>query len=141
MTLNKEVTEVGFELPPINKEVTFDKIHSYSGRFGGVFLKTHHTDRDVAKQVGLPDVVCQGTMILNYAFEMLFNVYREYWINSSRIKVSYIKPVFPGDHITTRGSVKQRRDVDSSMQLDLDVWAENKEGEKVMVGEAVVTIT
>ncbi len=140
MVAEAEVTKVGFELPVVSKEVTFDKVYAYSGRFGGPHLKTIHTDRGVAKELGFPDVVCQGTMIINYASEMLFNVYREHWVNSSKINVAFTKPVLPGDVITVKGVVKERQVVDSSIRVELEVWAENQKSEKVMAGEAVVTI-
>ena len=141
MVVQTEATEVGFELPAVSKNLTFDKIHAYSGRFGGQHLKTIHTDRDAAKELGFPDVLCQGTMMLNYASEMLFNIYREHWINNSKINVAFIKPVLPGEVITAKGIVRERDAVDSAIEAKLEIWIENKDGEKVMVGETVVTVT
>jgi len=74
MTVEKRTMEIGFHLPSISKEIVFGKMYLYSGRFGGWFLKSVHTDRTRAKEAGFPDAVCQGTMILNYMSEMLFNV-------------------------------------------------------------------
>lgn len=136
----REASEVGFELPSISKVITFEKVRAYSSRFGGTFLKTIHTDKNIAQVAGLPDVVCQGTMTLNYASEMLFNVYREHWINHSKIEVTFTKPVFPGDVITLSGVVKHRQEVDSAIHVELELWAENQAGDKVMTGGAGVDV-
>lgn len=133
-----KATEIGYELPPVVKNITAEKIFNYSARYGGIFLRTLHTDKGIAKKAGFPDVLLQGSQALNYANEMLFKAYREHWINNSNIKVSYIKSVFPGDTLIIRGKVKEKKSGKSNMKIKLDIWAEDKSGDKTMIGEAEV---
>jgi len=135
-----EKLNVGYTLPEITKEITYEKILGYSGRFEGLHLQTIHTDKSIAKDMGFPDVVCQGTMLLNYAFEMLFCVYKKFFLSGSKISVLFKRPVLPKETVTISGIVRERFVVDSSTKLKIEIWAANGQGENVMSGEAMVTI-
>lgn len=132
--------EIGYELPPVVKKIISERVFNYSARHGGIFLKNIHTDKNVARKFGFPDIVLEGTQSLNYATEMLFKVYREHWIKNSNIQGAFIKPVFPGETLTIRGVVKEKNTEKSKIKLVIDIWSENTAGDKTMVGRAVVTI-
>lgn len=135
-----EKLNVGYTLPEITKEITYEKIFGYSGRFGGLHLQTIHTDKGIAKDMGFPDVVCQGTMLFNYAFEMLFCVYKKFFLSGSKISVSFKRPVLPKDTVTISGIVRERLAIDLITTLKVEISAANGQGENVMSGEAIVTL-
>lgn len=138
--MDSKAMEVGYELPPVMKSIVFEQVFNYSARHGGIFLKYIHTDRSVAKKYGFPDIVLAGSQVLNYANELLFKVYREHWIKSSNIKGIFVKSVFPGDVLTLKGIIKGKNIEGIKTKLEIEIWSENKVGEKTMVGEATVTI-
>ena len=133
--------EVGYALPPVAKEITEDLLSNYSRRYPGIFVQTIHVDRKAAGKWGFPDLVLQGSQTMNFVAEMLFKVYRENWIKDSSLSVKFILPVFAGDTVTAKGLITENeKDTEGKVHIKLDVWAENRLGEKVMVGEAKVTI-
>jgi acyl dehydratase len=136
---NSDVMQIDYEPPPVVKEITEDLLRNYSFRYPGVFIRTIHVDKEAAASWGFPDLVLQGSQTMNFAAEMLFKAYRKHWINDSSLTVKFIKPVFAGERVTTKGRVKERsEESDGLIRVKIDVWAENHSGEKVMVGEAAI---
>lgn len=141
MNIDAEITQVGYEIPPVVKKITEELLCSYSNRYPGIYIKTIHTDADAARQWGFKDMVLQGSQTMNFGSEALFKVYREGWINDSSFTVKFIKPVINGETVTTKGVVSDREDVEGGkIRLKIDVWSENLAGDEVMVGEATITL-
>ena len=136
---NLDAHQIGYELPPVTKEITEELLRNYSLRYPGVFIRTIHVDKEAAANWGFPNLVLQGSQTMNFASEMLFKVYRERWIDNSTLTVKFIKPVFAGERVITKGRVRERtEEPGETTRLHIDVWAENDKGEKVMVGEAAI---
>jgi len=141
MSIDIKATQSGYQLPPVVKKITEEMMCNYSNRYPGVFISTIHTNRDAAAGWGFPDLVLQGSQTMNFGAEILFKVYREHWINSSSLTVKFIKPVFCGDTVTTKATVRDRKATeDGKGLLTIDVWAENASGDKIMTGEATITV-
>ena len=141
MDIDSKETLVGYELPVLVKTVGEDAISNYSSRYLGVFLRTFHTDQEMASNVGLPGLLVQGSQIMNFSTEALFKVYREKWINDSTFSVKFIKPVFSGETITSTGKVIGRTaGSDGRIVVTISVLAEKSSGETVMAGEARVVV-
>jgi acyl dehydratase len=138
--MDSETTEIGYELPSVVKKVTDESIYNYSMRYSGTYVKMIHVDRVSARRSGFEGLVLQGSQTLDYANEMLFKVYRTGFIENSSINAVFIKPVLSGDVLTIRGKVKNNKIEGSNTYVTVDIWAENKSDEKVMVGEAVISV-
>ncbi|MFC1825713.1 MaoC/PaaZ C-terminal domain-containing protein [Thermodesulfobacteriota bacterium] len=132
--------EIGYELPAVVKKLTVEKIYAYTTRHGDWFKNTIHTNLEIAKKAGFPNVVCQGNMLTNYISELLLRVYREHSIQDSQIKVTYIKSAFPGEIVSAKGVVKEKKVLEILTHLSLDVWVENESGEKLVTGSAKIMI-
>jgi|GEM_PF-3026665 len=133
-------TEVGYELPPLIKKISDNTVFSYSMRYGGTYVKLIHVDKNAARKWGFPGLVLQGSQTLNYAYEMLFKVYRDRMIEDSDIEATFIKPVISGEMLTVRGKVKDSEKEDSKTRLTIELWVEDTSGDKVMVGKTLVTV-
>lgn len=141
MGAGEKTTSVGYELPAVVKDITPELLRNYSLRYPGVFIKTIHVDKEAARSWGFPDLVLQGSQTMNFAAEMVFKVYREHWINNSSLNVKFIKPVFVGQRVTTKGRVVDKlEEPGGRVRLKIDLWAENQSGDKVMVGQAAVLL-
>ncbi len=141
MSVDKKALEVGFKFPPVSKKITEELLYSYSRRYPGVYVDTIHVTRESALAWGFPDLVLQGSQTMNFCAEMLFKTYREHWINNSKLTVKFLKPVLNGETITAKGEVIGRKDEeDGKIRLLIDAWAENSSGEKIMAGEAEVSV-
>ena len=140
MAIDPESIEVGFELTPLVKYITDRNVYHYSARYGGLFLYTMHSEKEIATKMGFDNVIMQGSQSLSYASEVLFNVYQEAWFTNSSIEVKFIKPVFPNDILTVKGIVRNKIERKDEIVVECDIWAEKASGEKTMVGSAEVGI-
>ena len=127
----------GYELPPITKKITLDKMRSYEG---WPEAKNIHSDEEIARKAGLSQPVCRGTTFLAYVSEMICNVFGEYWLKGSKLSATLLVPVFPGDTVTAKGKITQRMREGSNISFNIEVWVENQRGEKVAVGTASLRV-
>jgi len=58
------------------------------------------------------------------------------FVKGGRMSVSFIKPVFVDETLTVRGRVKSREAEGDSTRVTVEVWCENQDGVKTMVGTA-----
>ena len=137
MKMSLEKLIEGYELPPITKKVTFDKMRTYEGWPN---VKNIHSDNEVAREFGLPQAVCRGNMFLAYVSEIICNVFEEYWLKGSKLSANLLVPVFPGDIVTAKGKITQKTRGGSDISFNIEVWMENQRDEKVVVGSASLKV-
>jgi acyl dehydratase len=126
---------VGATLSPIIKNVTLEKMSQPL-----MALKNPlHYDQAFSEQNGLRAPIAAGMMSCAYLSEMLVNAFGTAWFNGSQFKTTFIQPVFAGDTVTARGVVRTVESTAQGKTVTVDVWCENQRGEKVTVGEAVIT--
>jgi acyl dehydratase len=58
------------------------------------------------------------------------------FVKGGRMSVSFIKPVLVGDTLTVHGRVKSREPEGDGTRVTVEVWCENQDGVKTMVGTA-----
>ncbi len=131
VTASRE-TEVGFELEPITKKVTLDKMRLYAGWPAS---RNIHTDYQVAQSMGLPQPIGTGMQTAEYVGELLIKFFGVGYLGG-KISITFTGMVLPDDEITTRGIVREKVTEGDAVRLILDVWCENQHGQKVVVGTA-----
>jgi acyl dehydratase len=95
-----------------------------------------HTD-EYAKKHGMRGALVPGSTLLSYMLEMLYNTFGEKWLYSGRINVSFIGGgALNDDRIITHGRVKSIEFGEGGDRIGLELWMENQNGVKIMVGEA-----
>lgn len=124
--------EVGQRLPILTKEIGQRKIDAYSG----VQPRSIHSDAEWAKHKGFRAPLAQGMMSTAYVSEMMTLLLGEGFIEGGKMSVIFIKPVYAGDTLTLHGVVKEKNPEHSATRIVVEVWCENQEGEKTMVGTA-----
>lgn len=133
MAIATKEMEVGYEVPPVVKPVTLEKMRQYSGWP----VKSFHTDDEAAQKLGFPRAVAEGMMPYGYAEVMLVDFFGEQWLEEGGdLSLSFIAPVFSGDTITVKGGIREKVAESSGVRLLLDVWCEREDGQKVVVGTA-----
>lgn len=132
MTIGRRNMEVGQQLPPVRKEITFEDMRLFSMWSN----RNIHTDWEVAVKGGLPAPIAQGLMSHAYLCEMLTQFFGEKWLQGGKIEVKFIRYTLVGDVITTRGVIKEKTEESSRVRFNCDVWCESLNGEKTTVGTA-----
>ncbi len=139
MTLNVrqlyfEAVKVGDELPPLVKPpVDRLQIARYVGAAGD--WNPLYIDEPHARASGFPSAFAPGTIGMGFLAELATD-----WTRGARLKrlqSRLVKFIWPGDVLTARGRVVERRfEAGDAYTMDLEVWAENQRGELVTRGLA-----
>jgi acyl dehydratase len=132
MNIANRNMEVGQELPPVRKEVTFENMRLFS-MWSNLNI---HTDWEVAKKAGLPAPIAQGLMSHAYLSEMLTQFFGKNWLKGGKLEVKFISYTLPGDVVTVRGVVREKKGEGSAVRFQCEVWCESLSGEKTVVGTA-----
>jgi acyl dehydratase len=127
-----EAVKVGDELPPLVKPpVDRLQIARYVGAAGD--FNPLYVDEPHAKNSGFPSVLGPGMIAMGFLAELAVD-----WVRGARLRkfsARFVKIVWPGDVLTARGKVVDRRFEDGGRYaVDIEVWAENQRGELVVRG-------
>jgi acyl dehydratase len=123
---------LGEELPPLTKTIVQRQIDCYSG------VRPHsiHTDPEWARKKGFKAPLVQAMMSTAYVSQLMMQLVGKGFVKGGAMSVSFIKPVYVGDTLTVRGRVKAREPEGSASRVTVEVWCENQDGAKTMVGTA-----
>jgi hypothetical protein len=98
-----------------------------------------HED-EYAKQFGLRGALIGGTTLLALVMEMLFLYFGKDWLYHGKIKTSFIGGgAIDGDELTAHGKITRINSVQEGTLVELEVWLENQNREKIVVGQASCT--
>ncbi|MCB1631925.1 MAG: acyl dehydratase [Pseudomonadales bacterium] len=132
-----EDVEEGMELAPVTRTVTTTQMFLYSA----VSRNAHriHYDEKFAQSEGLPKVLVQGPLQ-----GAQLSAYITDWMGTAGFlkKFSYSNRgmALPGQALTLRGKVRRKYLIDEQGAVDLDVWEENVEGQKLAPAQATVLL-
>jgi acyl dehydratase len=88
---------------PLRKRVTRVNIARYAAASGD--FNAQHLDEEHAHRIGLPSVIAHGLLTFGYAGQLLTD-----WCDGDpervrRMRLRFLKPVFPNDELEVRGHV------------------------------------
>ena len=127
-----EPLETGAELPTLRKTISQRQIDCYSG----VRPNSIHTDDEWARKKGFRAPLAQALMSTAYVSQMMVEYAGEGFVKGGKISASFIKPVVVGDTLTVHGMIKSREREGDRTRVTVEVWCENQDGVKTMVGTA-----
>jgi acyl dehydratase len=127
-----ESLPIGFELEPVTKKITLDKARIYEG---WPARRSRHCDYDAAHATGLPAPNINGAVVAGVLGELFIKFFGENYIGGT-LSFNLTRQVQLNDELTARGVVKDKVAEADGTRLILDVWLENQNGDKVLVGSA-----
>ena len=129
--------KVGDELPPLVKgpiqQIQLTRYAGASGDFNPI-----HQDHDFAKAAGMGDVFAHGMLSMGFVGQCVTD-----WAGAGNVRklgVRFAAIVRLKDIITCRGRVLSKSSKDDTHVVELEIWAENQRGEKVVSGKATVAL-
>lgn len=129
-----ESLRIGDELPSLDKP-PIDRVQI--ARFAGASndYNPMHVDEMAARAAGMPSVFAQALLANSFMAQFLTD-----WMKGgrlTRLAVRFVKIVWPGDTLSCKGRVlSRRRDDQGRYFVDVDIWAENQNGDLVLKGHA-----
>ena len=132
-----EDVKVGDELPPLVKgplqQIQLTRYAGASGDFNPI-----HQDHEFAKAAGMGDVFAHGMLSMGFVAQAVTD-----WAGAAAVRkigVRFAAIVRLKDTVTCRGRVVATSEKDGAHLVDLEIWAENQRGEKVVTGKATVAL-
>lgn len=119
-------------MPPLTKTISQRQIDCYSG------VRPHsiHTDPEWARRKGFAAPLAQAMMSTAYVSQLMVQLLGAGFVKGGRMSVAFIKPVLAGETLTVHGAVKSRESEGAHTRVTVEVWCENRQGVKTMVGTA-----
>ena len=129
--------KVGDELPPLVKgpiqQIQLTRYAGASGDFNPI-----HQDDEFAKAAGMGGVFGHGMLTMGFVAQSLTD-----WAGAGAVRkvgVRFAGLVRLKDTVTCRGRITSVSRGNGAGLVDLDLWAENQRGEKVVTGKATVAL-
>jgi acyl dehydratase len=128
---------VGDELPALVKgpiqQIQLTRYAGASGDFNPI-----HQDDEFARAAGMGGVFAHGMLSMGFVGQVVTD-----WAGPAAVRklsVRFAGLVRLKDTITCRGRVLGKSSKDDTHLVDLEVWAENQKGERVVTGKATVAL-
>jgi acyl dehydratase len=132
-----EEVEIGTDVPPLVKgpiqQIQLTRYAGASGDFNPI-----HQDDEFARAAGMSGVFAHGMLSMGFVAQALTD-----WAGAGTVRklgVRFIGLVRLKDVVTCRGRVLGKSSKDDVHLVDLEVWAENQRGEKVVTGRATLAL-
>lgn len=122
------------QLGPIVRTVTRDTIDGYEEILG--IGNPLHFDEEYASETPFGGIIAHGMMSLAYVSEMMAEAFGAGWYESGELDTTFMRPVRPGDTITTWGTAERCMGVEGQTRVMCEVYCENQMGEIVLKGTA-----
>ncbi|MDA0768674.1 MAG: MaoC family dehydratase [Chloroflexi bacterium] len=129
--------QTGTALPIVQRTITQDQVERYAKASGD--YNPIHIDEQFAATTQFGRRIAHGMLIAASISEMMTAAFEADWLNAGRLKLRFRAPVFPGETITTSGTVKGVRIVDGREQVTCAVEIRKQDGEAAITGDAIVT--
>jgi acyl dehydratase len=121
----------GERLAPRARTVTHTMCEAFSGP-----SRNYHTDREMARALGFPDIVVQGMLSVCFVADSIALRFGDGWQHGGTLDVRLVNVVWPGDTISTTGVVRDVVPEGSRTRILLDVWSAKDDGTVTIIGTA-----
>ncbi len=133
-----EDVEIGDEVGPVERSVTTDQVREFVQVRGAQPGPSRFTDPDTAKAEGLPGAIVPGAMSMALMSQIITG-----WSPSMvlrKLDVVFRQTVPHNAALKLQGIVTDKGVVDGQPQLECDVFMEDAEGTRLVIGKATVTL-
>lgn len=126
----------GEALPEHSKKVTQSQVNAYAEAAGD--FNPIHVDAKFASGTKFGRRIAHGMLILGFVAEMMRSTFPEVWPNGGSLKVKFRSPVFPGETVTSYGSISSVTKTSSGHVAECIVGCRKPDGSDAISGTATV---
>lgn len=119
------------QLTPLAKTASLAMCEAFSGPD-----KNYHTDREMARALGFPDIVVQGMMSVCFISELMTREFGMGWFCGGRLDVNLVNVLWGEETVAVRAAVSESCPEGDKTRVRCDVWCEKTDGTKTVVGTA-----
>jgi acyl dehydratase len=121
----------GAALAPIERRVTVPMCEAFSGP-----ARNYHTDREMARALGFPDIVVQGMWSICLLSELMTREFGLGWLSGGALAVNLVNVLWAEQTSIANGRVRDQRREGSRTRVELDLWCEKTDGTNTVIGTA-----
>ena len=121
----------GDELPSFTRAATVAMCEAFSGP-----TRNYHTDREMARALGFPDIVVQGMLSICWISELMTRAFGAGWFCGGQLAVNLVNVLWAEEVVGTHGRVRESLPEGRHTRVHVDVWCEKPDGTKTVVGRA-----
>jgi acyl dehydratase len=121
----------GDEVPSFTRAVTVAMCQAFSGP-----TRNYHTDREMARALGFPDIVVQGMLSICFISELMTRAFGAGWFCGGHLAVNLVNVLWPEEAVSTRGRIRESVSEGPRTRVHADVWCEKADGTKTVIGSA-----
>jgi len=118
-------------LPAFRRVVTLAMCEAFSGP-----VRNYHTDREMARALGFPDVVVQGMLSICLISELMTRSFGASWLAGGQMQISLVNVLWGEEAVTTGGTARVPQREGSAWRVPVNVWCAKDDGTKTIVGSA-----
>jgi acyl dehydratase len=136
--------DIGWELPALSRQMSlrqFEERHPLLYGEGAWPHKNIHSDPDAARAEGLSEPVGSAPSFFAMVTRAMTMCFGTGWVVGGRTTLKMIKPVFARNFVTAKGVLREKQPEGDVVRYVFDVWVENEQGEKVVVGKASALVS
>ncbi len=138
MHYNKNFDEfqTGDEFAPIIKKMTQEKINAYVSTAED--YNPIHVDVEFAKKTPFKGTIAPGFQCMAYISELMAREFGMGWYVGGTLDLRMVKVVKPGDILTARAKIIDKKETDEHNVVVCEVRLTNQDREDVITGNAEV---
>jgi 3-hydroxybutyryl-CoA dehydratase len=121
-------------LTPIMHKVTQAQLAKYADASGD--HNPLHLDEKFAAATPYGRTIAHGMLVLAFVSEAMAKTFGRTWLCEGKMKARFRAPVFPGDSVTTTGTLKSTKDATATYQ----VVVRNQNDQDVITADTTVPI-
>ncbi|MFH2047540.1 MAG: MaoC family dehydratase [Pseudomonadota bacterium] len=129
-----EELNIGEDLTPVIKKMTQEKINRYVSIAED--YNPIHTDEEFAKKTPFKGIIAPGYQTMAYISELMSRDFGNAWYTSGKMDIRMVKVVRPGDLLTARAKVVDKKEEEGKNIAVFEVRLTNQNNEDVIIGNA-----
>jgi acyl dehydratase len=131
---NFDEVKIGDTLGPQEIYLSKDQVRTYARTCG--MDVPRFTDDEGARKEGLPGMIAPGNLSLGLLSRLVTDWIGQSGARLARLGTTYRQPVQPDRTITLNGFVIDLEP--AGKRVEIDVWIENEDAEKLVIGTASI---
>jgi acyl dehydratase len=133
-TTKFDAIKIGDTLGPHEIHLSKEQVRTYARTCG--MDVPRFTDDEGARAEGLPGMIAPGNLSLGMLSRLVTDWIGESGARLARLGTTYRQPVQPGHTITLSGFVTHIEPAEK--RVEIDVWIESEDAERLVIGTASV---
>ena len=136
--LRFEDVEIGDDIGPVERVVSTEQVREFVKVWGAESGPSRFTDQEIARSEGLPGPIVPGAMNMAMMSQILTG-----WspgVALKKLDVVFRQVVPHNAPLRLQGVVTDKRVVDGEPRIECDVFMENAEGSRLVIGRATAAL-